>query len=139
MSVTNLGPLGGALLAPLQSRPAGQATFGPETFPAGFTNFHVIVDLRQITSPTLVVLWLVQYSLDNGVTWFPNVTAMAAGIDMSQSGYTFDGTVFRNAEGGPVRATEANAFIPRSDIARLVRVTVSQSEPAILSALAFAW
>jgi hypothetical protein len=136
MALTNLGLLSGALLAPLQARGAGTATFGPETFPAGFTFLALAFDLRNVVSLTLVLSATVQYSIDGGATF---LSLSGGGIDLAQSGYTFDGAVLRNLEGGPVRSAMFFRQIPRSDISRVVQVVLTQSEAATASALAFAW
>lgn len=136
MALQNMGAVAGSIIAPVQSYAPGTRTVGPETIPPGISTVLFLIDLRSLGKLTGAITWAVEYSLDGGTSW---LSAGGGGLDLAASGYTLDGTTLRNQEGGPVRMSGSMRAIPRTDVARQVRLKITNTETMTVGATVAVW
>lgn len=136
MALTHLGAVSASIIAPVQSYTAATRTTSAENFPIGYSSVLMMIDLRNITSPTSVITWEVEYSINGGGSWD---SAGGGGIDIAASNYTLPGGVLTNAEGAPVRITASLRQIPRTDLARLVRLRITNNETMTVGVTVAGW
>lgn len=137
MVISTIGLIGGSVVAATQSYAAGSMTVGPVTFPAGFSTIMAFIDLQQCTSLTGVITFASEYSIDGGATW---VSAGGGALDLSVSAWTLNASnQLVNADGGPVRLTGMVIKVPRTDLSRMVRCTLSINVPMTVGATIAGW
>jgi hypothetical protein len=136
MATTIIGSLAINPLLPIQSRAAGQISWGPFAVPAGYTSLTVQIDLQQVASLTAAFSATGELSFD-GVTFQP---IGGPGLDLAASGYRIVGGVLTRAVDdpmgpGPVRTFGFRFPLFQCDLAtRKVQGTLSCTEAVISGA-----
>jgi hypothetical protein len=149
MATTIIGSLAINDLLPIQSRAAGQISWGPVAVPVGYTSLTVQLDLQQVASLTAVFVATGELSFD-GVN-FSSIGGPE--LDLSVSGFRLVNGVLRRSDGtvplpdasgffapdplgtGPVRTFGFKFTLFQCDLTtRKVRGTLSCSESVISGA-----
>lgn len=124
MALLETGVMKSAVTA--QAFPAGNHLLTPETIEPGISAALLLIDVRQVESLTADIAYFLEYSLDGGTSWH---LAGGGGLNLARSGYALAGKTLTNKEGAPVRLCGIRTQIPRTDLTRLLRVSMTIDEP----------